>query len=211
VNNLSQDRWVALWQSVGASGDPIPWFERLVAAYSERHRHYHNQSHICECLAEFDSARHLARRADCVELALWFHDAVYNPKASDNEEQSAALAGHCMEEAGMPTRLVSTVNGLIMATKHHNAGPDEDAALMIDIDLSILGQSKDRFLEYERQIREEYAWVPRIIFGRKRAKILEQFLTRERIYSTDWFRKKYEEQARHNLQASIKTLKKLFP
>jgi predicted metal-dependent HD superfamily phosphohydrolase len=211
VNALDQDRWVALWRAISASGDPLPWFSRLATAYSEPHRHYHNQRHIGECFAEFDGARNLARHAERVELALWFHDAVYNPKASDNEEQSAALAERWLSEAGLTAGFIAPVSGLIMATKHHEVGTDEDAALMVDIDLSILGQPEERFLEYEAQIREEYAWVPRIIFGPKRAKILERFLGRERIYATEWFQNKYEQQARENLEASIRCLRRFFP
>ena len=95
-----------------------------------------------------------------------------------------------------------------MATKHHQPGENADAGVMIDIDLSILGQTEERFLEYEAQIRKEYAWVPRIIFGPKRAEILEGFLRRERIYRTEWFYNKYEERARRNIEGSIGKLRK---
>jgi predicted metal-dependent HD superfamily phosphohydrolase len=210
VNALDQDRWVALWRAIIASGDPLPWFSRLATAYSEPHRHYHNQRHIGECLAEFDGARHLARHGETIELALWFHDAVYDPKAADNEEQSAALAERCLIEAGVQAAIIAAVDGLIMATKHHEVGTDEDTALMVDVDLSIFGQPEERFLEYEAQIREEYAWVPRIIFGPKRAKILERFLGRKRLYASDWFHDKYERQARRNLEVSIRNLRRFF-
>jgi predicted metal-dependent HD superfamily phosphohydrolase len=198
---------MSLWQSVRARGDALPWYERLAAAYVEPHRHYHNQRHIAECLAAFDSARHLARWPEAVEMAIWFHDAIYDPKAADNEKQSAQLAKRCLAEAGIATALSDTVNRLIMATQKHEVGDDPDAALMVDIDLSIFGQPEERFLEYEKQIRREYAWVPKIIFAPKRAQILEGFLRRDSIYRTDSFRTKYESSARRNLERSIDILR----
>src|SRR5262245_24634607 len=187
MNGLSQRRWAGLWQAVGARGDPLPWYERLSSAYAQPHRHYHNQQHIAECLVEWDRARHLARNLEAIELALWFHDAVYDPKAGDNEEQSADLAKRCLAEAALPDAFTDMVGQLVMATKGHEVAADGDTAVMIDVDLSILGQPEKRFVEYEAQIRQEYAWVPRIIFAPKRAKILKTFLARERIYTTDWF------------------------
>src|SRR5207253_2303756 len=115
--------------------------------YAEPHRHYHNQRHIADCLAEFDAVRRLAKQPEALELALWFHDAVYDPKATDNEEQSAALAKRCLEGARQPD-LARTVAELVMATKLHGADADPDAALVVDMDLSILGQNETRFAEY---------------------------------------------------------------
>jgi predicted metal-dependent HD superfamily phosphohydrolase len=90
----------------------------------------------------------------------------------------------------------------------HDAGANEDAAVTVDIDLSILGQTEERFREYEAQIRREYGWVPKMIFAPKRAEILAGFLRRDRIYRTDWFHDKYEERARRNLEWSIRELRK---
>lgn len=197
-----------MWEATRARGDGRPWYDRLTHAYAEGRRHYHNQRHIAECLGEFDAARHLVGQAEAVELALWFHDAVYNARAGDNEERSAALAKRCLDEAGVSALISNAVVELVMATKHHQPGENVDAGVMIDIDLSILGQSEERFLAYEGQIRKEYKWVPQIIFRPKRATILEGFLRRDRIYRTDWFYDKYEEKARRNIEASIGKLRK---
>jgi predicted metal-dependent HD superfamily phosphohydrolase len=198
-----------LWQAAGAAGDGAPWYEKLTRAYAEPQRHYHNQQHIAECLAEFDGARQLAQQPAAVELALWFHDAVYDPKADDNEEQSAAMARNCLETGG-PSRLAATVSDLVMATKSHSTEAGPDAALMVAVDLSILGQGEQRFAEYESQIREEYCSVPKLIFNFKRAEILERFLARSRIYATDFLGAKYEQQARRNLEGSIRQLKRIW-
>ena len=203
------ERWLQLWRALNAQGDPLPWYERLRAAYAEPHRHYHNQQHIAECLAEFDGARHLVRQPEVVEAAIWFHDAIYKPRASDNEEQSAALAARCLVDARVSPALSDTVAELVMATKSHNSCADADTAVMTDVDLSIFGQQGERFLEYEEQIRKEYRWVPKIIFAPKRAQILEGFLKRDRIYVTDFFHAKYDANARRNLQLSINKLRGL--
>ena len=200
------DRWLRLCQAARATDDPISWYEKLTKAYAEPHRHYHNQQHIAECLSEFTSARHLAQDPVAVELAVWFHDAFYDPKAGNNEERSAAMVSNCLEASGL-SPLGPAVHELIMATKAHLTEAGTDAALMVDVDLSILGQNAPRFSEYEAQIREEYHWVPRIIFNLKRAQILEGFLARQRIYATDFFAAKYEQSARGNLEASIRHLK----
>jgi predicted metal-dependent HD superfamily phosphohydrolase len=206
MNWSGKHRWLRLWRTVGASGDAAPWYDRLTRAYGEPHRHYHNLQHIAECLAEFDAARSVMHPSAAVELALWFHDAVYDPRAEDNEEQSAAMARHCLGAAGV-SRLAAPVSDLVMATKAHRGEAGPDSALVVDIDLSILGQGEHRFSEYEAQIRAEYGWVPQAIFNSKRAQILERFLARRHIYTTHVFAAKYEEQARRNLENSILKLK----
>ena len=210
MNWPDHDRWVALWATAGVAETPEGWYERLTAAYSEPQRHYHNQQHIAECLAEYEPARHLARQPAAVELALWFHDAVYDPKAGDNEENSAALARQCLAEAGASGALAEAVAKLVMATKSHQVEADADAGLVVDVDLSILGKDEKRFSEYERQIREEYAWVPQPVFAARRAEILQRFVARPRIFATGWFWEKYERQARQNLEASITKLRECF-
>jgi len=207
MNIPTRERWRQLWRETNARSEPAGWFDQLIAAWTEPQRHYHNLTHLAECFAEFDPVRTLAAHPAAVEFALWFHDAVYDPKASDNEERSAALAIQCLSEAGLPRDFSNGVVQLILATKHHEAGAHPDAPLLIDVDLSILGQPEPRFREYEEQIRREYAWVPDFVFAGKRAKILERFVARDRVYHTDWFNLKFEAQARANLQWSIQKLR----
>jgi len=196
-----------MWRTVTNTVPPLEYYDRLVAMYSERQRHYHDLRHIADCLREFDSARQLAREPVAVELAIWFHDAVYDPRAGDNEERSAELAKHWLSKLNVPDVLVAAVPLLVLATKSHDGSIHVDAPLLVDVDLSVLGQPRDRFWEYEAQIRAEYAWVEQKIFAAKRAEILARFLARARIYSTDVFFEKYERQARLNLRASILKLR----
>jgi predicted metal-dependent HD superfamily phosphohydrolase len=176
--------------------------------YSQPHRHYHNLHHIAECLAEFDSARDLIHQPMAVELAIWFHDAVYDTRAQNNEERSGELAKRWIANAGGTAELCEAVASLIMATKTHEPTVHPDAPLLVDVDLSVLGQPQERFQQYETQIRREYDWVPVETFAAKRAEVLERFLGRKRLYTTDHFFAKYEQQARANLQNSIRTLNK---
>ena len=207
MNTPTRDRWAQLWRQVATAGDPQPVYQDLVSRYSEPQRHYHNLRHIGECLAEFDLARHLAKNSVAVELAVWFHDAVYDPHATDNEERSAELAKQSITQAGGEAELSRAVAALVLATKAHDQALHPDAPVLVDVDLSILGQPKERFQEYETQIRREYEWVPVTTFAAKRAEILERFLARESIYTTEYFFAKYEQRARQNLQDSMRGLR----
>jgi predicted metal-dependent HD superfamily phosphohydrolase len=174
--------------------------------YSEPHRFYHNLVHIDDCLGEFDRVRQLATDPVALELAVWFHDAVYDPRAADNEERSAELAKNWLRDVHASDVLTDSVSRLVLATKNHDASLHADAPLLVDVDLSILGRPSAQFWEYERQIREEYAWVEETVFAVKRAEILHRFLARERIYQTDLFFHRMEAQARANLRASVQRL-----
>ena len=175
--------------------------------YSEPHRCYHNLAHIEDCLGEFDRANQLATDPAAVELAVWFHDAIYDPRAADNEERSAELAMDWLRDVHASDVLTGSVGRLVLATKSHDASLHDDAPLLVDVDLSILGRPSEQFWEYERQIREEYAWVEKTVFAAKRAEILDRFLARERIYQTELFFQRMEAQARANLRASVQRLR----
>jgi predicted metal-dependent HD superfamily phosphohydrolase len=206
MNILNPERWQQLWQSATGQSAPDESFASIVRHYSEPHRHYHNLHHIADCLTEFDGVRHLANSPAPIELAIWFHDLIYDPKAGDNEEQSADLACQWLARSGAPVELVESVHRLVLATKFHDTSLHPNAPLMVDIDLCILGQSEPRFWEYEQQIQAEYSWVPKEVFATKRAEILEGFLSRKQIYQTDNFHQRLELTARTNLQASVRRL-----
>ena len=148
---------------------------------------------------------HLIDDPDAVEIALWYHDAVYKTQlGSDSERESAELAIQRLSKAGVAQSLIDETACLILATKHQNTARFEaNDKYLVDIDLSILGKPEPEFDEYELDIRDEYSWVPKADFKKGRSEILEGFLQREKIYSTGFFREKYEDQARNNLQRSI--------
>lgn len=201
---VTKARFEMVWMELGLKGAAAPWFDRLMTAYGHVGRAYHNARHLSECLTGFDSARHLVTDAPAVEFALWFHDAVYDSRATDNEERSADLALECLQEAGNrdDTRAVK-IRDLVMLTKTHQAEPDTEGAVMVDVDLAILGQLWPRFEEYDRAIRREYDWVPADLYANKRSDVLRKFLQRNFIYRTRMFREKYEAQARSNLMRKL--------
>jgi predicted metal-dependent HD superfamily phosphohydrolase len=163
--------------------------------------------HLEACLRKFDQVRDLAVNAGEVELGLWFHDAVYRTWRSDNEARSAALAAEIMGRGGAESGSIERVNAAIMATRHQGMEPNGDAALVVDIDLSILGQPEDAYQEFERNVRREYWWVPRRRYVAGRCSILESFLNRPSIYRYPEFQRRYEAAARVNLAAAIARLK----
>lgn len=203
------DRWVALWRGLGAEPADRSVFEQLLKRYAEPWRAYHTLQHVRDCVQHLDTARYLAQRPVEIELALWFHDAVYDTHRSDNEELSARWAQQHALDQNLLADVATRVRDLILATKHDAHPPNAEAALLADIDLAILGQLVPEFDLYEAQIRQEYTWVPELDFCKGRAKILEGFLRRDSIYRTDHFRDCYERQARLNLERSLANLRKL--
>jgi predicted metal-dependent HD superfamily phosphohydrolase len=181
-------------------------FTRLEAGYAEPVRAYHTADHIRDCLTQFDLSRSAAERPDEVEAAIWFHDAIYRPGAPDNEDRSAALARTALADARAPVEVADRIAELILATRHLAIPVERDAVLLCDIDLSILGRAPDAFDEFERRIRQEYAWVPEAVYRGARAEILTGFLRRHSIFQTDYFRDRYEAQARTNLTRMIAQL-----
>ncbi|HXI50124.1 MAG TPA: hypothetical protein VNH84_01405 [Candidatus Saccharimonadales bacterium] len=201
-------RWTERWRSLRPEWDPRPAWRQLQSAYTEPHRHYHNLTHLQECLAEFDSARHLVHDPAAVELALWFHDFCYDTRTGDNEERSALAAEETLSTADLPGPMREQIRRLILDTKHQSPPASPDGELLVDVDLSILGRPRPRFEEYEHQIRREYSWVPAVVFAFKRRGILKGFLKRPTLYRTEFFRERYEAQAKANLKWSVKLLKR---
>jgi predicted metal-dependent HD superfamily phosphohydrolase len=198
-------RWNDLCRAAHLPESPT-WFQQLSKHYSEPHRHYHNIQHLEECLTEFDRLRPQASNPLALEFAIFFHDAIYDPRRTDNEEQSAALAAKCLKDAS--PHLTKLVSALILTTKAHLPNDIPDATLLLDIDLSILGKPAARFAEYETQIRKEYSFVPLPIYAEKRATILRNFLSRPKIFTTEFFDGRFETQAQSNLRKSIALLER---
>ena len=169
--------------------------------YSEPQRAYHTLQHLEECFALFPEG--LAEHPGEVLLALWFHDAIYEPKRNDNEQRSADWGAEVLAAAGAHAEVIARFRELVLATRHEAQPQTADACLLVDLDLSILGAEPHRFDEYEAQVRSEYRHVPDFFFARGRAKILKQFLARPSIYSTAYFKGRFEAQARANLRRSL--------
>jgi predicted metal-dependent HD superfamily phosphohydrolase len=171
----------------------------LIARYSEPLRRYHSRSHIAHCLNELDQIKDGRFNRDAVEMALWFHDAVYVPGAKDNEHQSAELfarlARDCLEQG-----FIDKVRALIMLTTHREAqATDPDGRYVVDIDLSSFGISWNEFIEDSRQVRQELSQVADEEYYPAYACFLRSLLDRSQIYLTEHFHGHYEAAARRNI------------
>jgi len=201
-----QRGWSNLVQPWGADFDAIyRTFDRLVAAYTEPWRHYHTLEHIAEVLKVAGRlAKHHAEPV-IANLAIWFHDAVYDPKRSDNEAKSAEFADGELASLGVPIDIRNRVAELILYTDHRAEPPPDDAtaAVLLDADLAILGAGESRYRRYAEAIRREYDWVPADVYAVERTKVLQGFLQRPAIYRTESMRAEGEAAARANLTGEI--------
>lgn len=205
--------WNRCWSNLcsGQSHDGETLMSQLLSAYNEPQRAYHTQQHLAECLHLFNEYSQYAVQPEAVEIAIWFHDAIYDLHAPDNEEQSAKWAIQALLDNGIDQKKAQRVHDLIMATQHHASPDDPDKQLLVDIDLAILGAEPERFHEYEQQIRQEYSFVPEATFTVKRQEVLQAFYDRPKIYSTPVLQKRFERQAKANLAQALTSLNKSVP
>ena len=202
------DNWARAWQGLGR---PVPLRLRLElhAAWGAKHRHYHDAWHLRECLGLLELWKGQGERTAEVAIALWFHDAVYDPGAIDNELRSAAWAARALGEARVSSEVAQRVYELVMATQHAAHPPPVrsiDTELLLDIDLAILGAAPERFAAFERDIRKEYAAAPGDVYRSARHTVLRGFMEREHLYHTPQASERLEAQARLNLQGALERL-----
>ncbi len=183
----------------------------LRTLYEGADRHYHGLSHIEELLRLVQEHRSELADPEVVEAAVWFHDAVYDSRRRDNESRSAALAAERLAGRADPERL-RRIAGMIEATASHrlprftDAAARHDAALFLDMDLSILAAAPDVFDAYEQAVRREFGWVAETDWRSGRRAVLEAFLARRHIFHTDIFRSAGEARARENISRSLAQL-----
>jgi len=204
--DLYKKRWFLLFKGKTQEEKALRLYEMLWEKYGEKHRAYHNFKHVTSCLMHFDRVKDQLADPCSVEFALWFHDVIYGPQSSKNEEKSAEFAAQELSDLRLDQTMIRQVERMILVTKHPCIPTSEDEKYVIDIDLTILGASPHIFMEYESNIRREYKWVPSILYKRKRVEVLRSFLAQDRIYQTAFFCWQYEQIARENLEKSIKSL-----
>ena len=182
-DDMSLAAWTRVWAELGVRHAPRETFEELIRRYCEPHRAYHNRQHLAECLHVRQLVNAACQAPAEVDLALWFHDAIYDPLRSDNELRSAQWLDDVARDNGLDEETRRRLYNLVMVTRHDGAPATADEAVLVDTDLAILGASFERFEEYDRQIRLEYQYVPLPVYRQKRRQVLERFLARERIYT----------------------------
>ena len=201
----SLERWNTLCLRLEIAADGATYNE-LIEAHAQKHRAYHTLDHIAACLRHLDNVRDKLEKPDEVEMALWFHDAVYEPFSSTNEEDSAEWAADWLQERGAAKSVIARIADHILDTKSHDTPVSLDGKFMLDIDLSILGTPPEVYDEFELNIRREYKRVPGFIFRKKRKAILEGFLARGAIFTTEYFHERLETPARINLVRAVSQL-----
>lgn len=180
----------------------------LEAAYAEPHRRYHTRTHIEQCLALLDQAPELMdSERDVLTYAIWWHDAVYDPTASDNEAKSAEMAKRDLRDLDVSLHAREEVARLIRLTAGHQVEEEDRLGeILVSIDLAILAAAPLDYDAYCRQIREEYAHVPEDAWRVGRAKVMQHFLDAPVIYPDPAFRALFEDVARANIAREIASL-----
>ena len=201
-------RWRRLLESLEARGPGDDVLESLERGYASPLRAYHTWAHVRRCLDELDAAPESAGGAAAIEAALWFHDAIYEPRRGDNEERSGRLAREALIGVGLTSALASRVERLVLATAHGAPSPaqESEGALVHDIDLAILSAPAPEFDAYDRAIRLEYAHVGDAEYRAGRGALLRSFLARARIFLTERLYAEREAGARANIDRAIARL-----
>ncbi|MFE0453562.1 hypothetical protein ACFW2D_20150 [Streptomyces sp. NPDC058914] len=190
-----------------AAPDPLPYADNLLARWQEPQRRYHTLTHLTAVLDHIDTLEAYADDPDVVRLAAWFHDAVYLPDRSENEERSARLAERALPEAGLPDAKTAEVARLVRLTVTHDpADDDRDGQVLCDADLAILAAPPSAYAAYTAAVREEYHFVPNEAFREGRATVLRQLLALPRLFRTPHGAAEWEATARYNLRGELDLL-----
>ncbi|KNX36849.1 HD domain-containing protein [Luteipulveratus halotolerans] len=196
-------------------GDGVALRERVIAAYEQPWRRYHDVRHLDEVLARIteigSEATDLGVDQPVVTLAAYFHDVVYATGSAthvSNEEASARCAEAWLSSAGLSRATVSEVARLVRGTADHDSDPtDVSAAVLYDADLAILATAPERYAEYAADVRREYAAVPDPDFAAGRARVLASLLERPNVFATAYGQDRWEHAARANLRAELSVLR----
>jgi predicted metal-dependent HD superfamily phosphohydrolase len=201
------EAWIRAAAAVGARGDVAQAGAELLGRYAEPHRRYHDLAHLDDVLRQVDALAEHARDVHVVRMAAWFHDAVYDPTATDNEERSALLAQTTLSELRVEDGIATGVARLVLGTADHAPEPgDLDAEVLCDADLAILASGPERYQVYVEAVRAEYGHVDDRAFASGRAAVLRGLLARDPMFSTSTGRDRWEAAARANVTAELARL-----
>ena len=181
-------------------------FDELLKNYNSGKRYYHDLSHLIDLLKLLDEVNFQITDEEVVYYAIWFHDAIYEPLKTDNEERSAEWAQSFLSQIGFPPHRIEKVCQYILATKNHTSTGENDLNFFLDFDLSILGAEEMIYDIYSRQIRDEYHFYPNFLYKRGRKKVLQELLKAERIYHTEDYYARLESQSRSNMDREMSNL-----
>ncbi len=178
------------------------WTE-IEQSYSQKSRKYHNLIHLENMILELEEVKDKISDYDSILFSIFYHDIIYKATSKDNEEKSAELAKTRLDKLNLHQEKIAIIQNQILATKSHKRSEDADTNFLLDADLAILGQNWEIYKNYIQQIRKEYSIYPDFIYKPGRKKVLTHFLEFEAIFKTNYFKEKYEENARENINREI--------
>lgn len=194
-------------ETLGAGPDVESTGRDLLGRWAEPHRRHHTSQHLREVLAALDLLSAGADVPIAVRCAAYWHDAVYDPTAPDNERRSAALGEAALERLGLPPQVIGEVTRLVLLTTSHAPAPaDEAGALLCDADLAVLASTANRYNTYAAGIREEYQHLGDDAFRHGRATVLTSLLDRPQLFTTVGGHRCWEQAARANVRAELDRL-----
>lgn len=208
IDNLKY-RWTQLCSNVEDSQLVSQLWIEIESQYSGKSRHYHTLEHLYNMFQAYDEVETLIHNKDIFQFTIWYHDIIYKASKNNNEEQSAQLAVDRLQNLGLKKSQIERINTLIISTKKHLILTNENAsdnAYLLDIDLSILGANWDTYQIYCSNIRKEYKIYPTFMYNKGRKQVLKHFLDRGNLYFTEYFKAKFETQAKQNITRELELL-----
>lgn len=178
------------------------WTE-IEKRYTGKGRYYHNLQHLENMFSELDKVKDEIENYQITSFSVFYHDVIYNASSKSNEEKSARFAEKDLQLIGTAPEFIEKISQQIMATKFHQKSGDNDTNYLVDADLSILGQKPKQYNGYTQKVRKEYSIYPDFLYKPGRKKVLQHFLESENIFKTEYFKEKYEQQARRNILSEI--------
>jgi len=201
-----QQRWrIDVASLLAPQAEKDAAFAEILARHTEPHRRYHGLPHLAALFALLDA--HAPSAPLSSRLAVWYHDAIYDPRAADNEAQSATLAREHLRGLGADQACIDETVALIEATRDHWSGPSLGAGdYFLDADIAILGAPPHLYDRYAADVRAEYAWAPDELYRAGRVRFLDGARARARIFRTDAFEHAFAAAARDNMRRERATL-----
>lgn len=202
-----KDRFIRLCSPFTKNQDLIArlWKE-IETKYTEKGRYYHDLLHLGRMFEELEAIKDSISNFSLVSFSVFYHDVIYDATSKSNEEKSASTAKKRLTELGLSKEETAIVSNQILATKSHQNSENSDINFLLDADLSVLGKNWETYLDYTQKIRKEYSIYPDFLYKPGRKKVLRHFLELESIFKTDYFKRKYEVQAKENIEKELQLL-----
>ncbi|WP_412987218.1 hypothetical protein [Pontimicrobium sp. IMCC45349] len=207
IENLKH-RWTLFCSAEDSQLTSQLWTE-IESQYSEKSRHYHTLEHLHNMFSAYDEIEKLINNKEAFQFTVWYHDIIYKASKNNNEEQSALLAVDRLKKLNLEISQIELIKTLILSTKKHSVLSNENASdnsYLLDIDLSILGTDWSVYQSYCSNIRKEYKIYPTFMYNKGRKQVLKNFLDRDTLYFTEYFKEKFEIQARNNIKRELELL-----